>query len=82
MVHPHRPRGAHRLLPGRRQRDCRLWGYFCQISDSTTSYGSYSGAVPNEKITWGKLDGDSPRFVVESDATIVFPLIAAYVLGQ
>ena len=35
---------------------CRLWGYFCQISDSTTSYGSYSGAVPNEKITWGKLE--------------------------
>ncbi|RMG77463.1 MAG: deoxyhypusine synthase, partial [Bacteroidetes bacterium] len=33
-----------------------LWSYFCQISDSTTSYGSYSGAVPNEKITWGKLD--------------------------
>ncbi|HEV2721406.1 MAG TPA: deoxyhypusine synthase family protein, partial [Thermoanaerobaculia bacterium] len=31
------------------------WGYFCQISDSTTSFGSYSGAVPNEKITWGKL---------------------------
>ena len=31
------------------------WGYFCQISDSTTSYGSYSGAIPNEKITWGKL---------------------------
>ena len=31
------------------------WTYFCQISDSTTSYGSYSGAVPNEKITWGKL---------------------------
>jgi hypothetical protein len=35
---------------------CTLWSYFCQISDSTTSYGSYSGAVPNEKITWGKLD--------------------------
>jgi len=29
-----------------------LWSYFSQISDSTTSYGSYSGAVPNEKITW------------------------------
>src|SRR5690554_4981485 len=29
-----------------------MWGYFCQVSDSTTSYGSYSGAVPNEKITW------------------------------
>lgn len=64
------------------QRDCRLWGYFCQISDSTTSYGSYSGAVPNEKITWGKLDGQTPKFVIESDATIVFPLVAAYVLEQ
>lgn len=60
---------------------CRLWGYFCQISDSTTSYGSYSGAVPNEKITWGKLDVTTPRFVIESDASIVAPLIFAYVLG-
>lgn len=61
---------------------CRLWGYFCQISDSTTSYGSYSGAVPNEKITWGKLDRDTPRFVIESDASIVAPLIFAYLLGE
>mgnify|MGYP000476930307 CR=1 FL=1 len=61
--------------------DCPYWGYFCQISDSTTSYGSYSGAVPNEKITWGKLDLDTPRFVIESDATIVAPLIFAYLLG-
>ena len=59
-----------------------LWGYFCQISDSTTSYGSYSGAVPNEKITWGKLGMDTPKFIVESDATIVAPLIFAWVLGQ
>lgn len=58
-----------------------LWGYFCQISDSTTSYGSYSGAVPNEKITWGKLSGDTPKFIIESDATIVAPLIFAQVLG-
>jgi deoxyhypusine synthase len=58
-----------------------LWAYFCQISDSTTSYGSYSGAVPNEKITWGKLGADTPKFVIESDATIVAPLIFAYVLG-
>ncbi|HTU47955.1 MAG TPA: deoxyhypusine synthase family protein [Bryobacteraceae bacterium] len=58
-----------------------LWGYFCQISDSTTSYGSYSGAVPNEKITWGKLGPNTPRFIIESDATIVAPLIFAYVLG-
>ena len=64
------------------RQDCPLWGYFCQISDSTTSYGSYSGAVPNEKITWGKLDVDTPRFVIESDATIVAPLIFAYVLDQ
>ena len=52
------------------------------ISDSTTSYGSYSGAVPNEKITWGKLAADTPRFIIESDATIVAPLIFAWVLGQ
>ena len=58
-----------------------LWGYFCQISDSTTSYGSYSGAVPNEKITWGKLGIDTPKFIIESDATIVAPLIFAKVLG-
>ncbi len=58
-----------------------VWSYFCQISDSTTSYGSYSGAVPNEKITWGKLDIETPKFVIESDASIVAPLIFAYVLG-
>ena len=58
-----------------------LWGYFCQISDSTTSYGSYSGAVPNEKITWGKLGEKTPKFIVESDASIVAPLMFAYILG-
>ncbi len=58
-----------------------LWGYFCQISDSTTSYGSYSGAVPNEKITWGKLGVDTPKFIIESDATIVVPLMFARILG-
>lgn len=59
-----------------------FWSYFCQISDSTTSYGSYSGAVPNEKITWGKLDINTPKFIIESDATIVAPLIFAYLLGM
>jgi deoxyhypusine synthase len=58
-----------------------LWGYFCQSSDSTTNYGSHSGAVPNEKITRGKLGADTPRFVIESDATMVAPLIFAYVMG-
>lgn len=57
-----------------------VWGYFCQISDSTTSYGSYSGAVPNEKITWGKLEATTPKFIVESDASIVAPLVFAIVL--
>ena len=57
------------------------WGYFCQISDSTTSFGSYSGAVPNEKITWGKLSVDTPKYMIESDATIVAPLVFAKVLG-
>lgn len=61
--------------------DVPFWSYFCQISDSTTSYGSYSGAVPNEKITWGKLDINTPKFIVESDATIVAPLMFAWILG-
>ncbi|MCB0408111.1 MAG: deoxyhypusine synthase family protein [Bdellovibrionales bacterium] len=62
--------------------DVPLWSYFCQISDSTTSYGSYSGAVPNEKITWGKLGIKTPKFVIESDASIVAPLMFAFILGQ
>ena len=61
--------------------DIPMWSYFCQISDSTTSYGSYSGAVPNEKITWGKLLPETPKYVIESDATIVAPLIFAYLLN-
>ena len=59
-----------------------FWGWFCQISDAVTSYGGYSGAVPNEKITWGKLDVDTPKFMIQSDATIVAPLIFGYVLGD
>ena len=62
--------------------DIPLWGYFCQISDSTTSYGSYSGAVPNEKITWGKLGVKTPKYIIESDASIVAPLIFAMILGK
>ncbi|HMO15007.1 MAG TPA: deoxyhypusine synthase family protein [Pirellulaceae bacterium] len=56
------------------------WAYFCQISDSTTSYGSYSGATPNEKITWDKLTETTPMFVIESDATIVAPLVLSALL--
>jgi deoxyhypusine synthase len=61
---------------------CRLWSYFCQISDSTTSYGSYSGAVPNEKITWGKLGPKTPSFIIESDASIVAPIMFNYILNN
>ena len=57
------------------EQEAKPWAYFCQISDSTTSYGSYSGATPNEKITWDKLTEETPMFVIESDATIVAPLM-------
>jgi len=62
------------------QEDVKPWAYFCQVSDSITSYGSYSGATPNEKITWDKLDRDTPMFVIESDATIVIPLMLTALL--
>lgn len=64
------------------QEEVRLWGYFAQVSDAVTSYGGYSGAVPNEKITWKKLAASTPKFMIQSDATIVAPLIFAYVLGR
>jgi deoxyhypusine synthase len=64
------------------RQEAPLWSYFCQISDSVTSFGSYSGAVPNEKITWGKLGVDTPSFIIESDASIVAPLIFNYVLDS
>ncbi len=64
------------------KKEIRLWQYFAQISDSTTSYGSYSGAVPNEKITWSKLTESTPKFMINSDASIVAPLIFAYILGD
>ncbi|MBP7006909.1 MAG: deoxyhypusine synthase family protein [Candidatus Pacebacteria bacterium] len=64
------------------KKEVRPWGYFCQISDSTTSYGSYSGATPNEKITWDKLTKHTPMFVIESDATIIAPLMFEAVLDR
>lgn len=63
------------------QREVPVWSYFCQITDAQESYGGYSGALPNEKITWGKLEVETPKFVIHSDASIVAPLIFAYVLG-
>ncbi len=63
------------------KQDVPFWSYFCQISDAVTSYGGYSGAVPNEKITWYKLSESAPKFMIQSDASIVAPLVFAYVLG-
>lgn len=57
------------------------WAYFCQVTDAVCSYGGYSGATPDEKITWGKLEESTPMFTIESDASIVCPLIFARVLG-
>jgi len=70
------------LIQDMKRDDLPLWAYFAQISDSTTSYGSYSGAVPNEKITWYKLEPDAPKFMINSDASIIAPLIFHYVLGK
>jgi len=70
------------LIQDLKRDDVPFWGYFCQIGDAPTSYGGYSGAIPNEKITWGKLDVDTPKFMIQSDATIVAPLIFAYVRGH
>ena len=63
------------------ERNVPLWSWFGQISESRPSYGGYSGAPPSEKITWGKIDASTPTFVVESDATIVAPLLFAYILN-
>jgi deoxyhypusine synthase len=70
------------LIQDLEKEETPFWGYFCQISDSTTSFGSYSGAVPNEKITWGKLNRNTPRFMINSDASVIAPLIFSYVLDE
>jgi len=70
------------LMQDLQRTDLPRWGYFCQVSDAQPSYGGYSGAVPNEKITWGKLDKTTPRYMIQSDATIVAPLMFGYVLGD
>lgn len=62
------------------EKEVPLWAWFAQISDATASYGGYSGAPPNEKISWGKVGADTPRFNIQSDASIVLPLMFGYVL--
>jgi len=62
--------------------DIPLWSWFAQISESSASYGGYSGAPPNEKITWEKLGIDTPKFIIESDASIVLPILLTYLLNE
>ena len=64
------------------EKKVKPWRYFCHIGDSTTSFGSYSGCPANEKITWHKLDLNSVDYCIDSDASIVAPLIFQYVLEK
>jgi deoxyhypusine synthase len=59
----------------------RDWAGFIEIGSSPMSYGSYSGAGGKEKITWDKLSTDSYYQIIQSDVTVVFPWIAAVLLG-
>ncbi|MBI2459212.1 MAG: deoxyhypusine synthase family protein [Parcubacteria group bacterium] len=58
----------------------RDWAGFIEIGSSPMSYGSYSGAGGKEKITWDKLSTKSYYQIIQSDATVVFPWIAAVLL--
>lgn len=58
----------------------RDWAGFIEIGSSPMSYGSYSGAGGKEKITWDKLSPKSYYQIIQSDATVVFPWIAAVLL--
>jgi deoxyhypusine synthase len=70
------------LLTDMKEEDTKFWSYFAQITDAHVSYGGYSGASPTEKVSWLKLSPDGPMFDIHSDASICFPLVAAYVLGD
>jgi len=64
------------------EEECTHWSYFCHIGDSTLSFGSYSGCASTEKITWHKLSKTTPAFSINSDASIVAPMIFQYVLEK
>ena len=58
--------------------------YFVQITDARPDTGGLSGATPSEAVSWGKIDpAKLPDSVVcYADTTIVFPLIASYVMTR
>ena len=58
--------------------------YFVQITDARPDTGGLSGATPGEAVSWGKVDpAKLPDAVVcYADSTLVFPLVASYVMTR
>ena len=58
--------------------------YFVQITDARPDTGGLSGATPSEAVSWGKVDpAKLPDSVVcYGDSTLVFPLVASYVMTR
>ena len=58
--------------------------YFVQITDARPDTGGLSGATPAEAVSWGKVDpAKLPDSVVcYGDSTLVFPLVASYVMTR
>ncbi|MEM0267218.1 MAG: deoxyhypusine synthase family protein, partial [Thermofilaceae archaeon] len=56
--------------------------YAVYITTATEFDGSLSGARTREAISWGKLKPEARHVTVPADATIVFPIIAAALLGE
>jgi len=52
--------------------------YAVYINAAQEFDGSDAGATPNEAVSWGKIKSNENNTVkIHSDATLVFPLIAA-----
>lgn len=65
------------------KKNVKHWKWFCQITDAVTSYGGFSGCTTAEKCSWSKLEPEwSDAYTINSDYTIVFPIIGAIVLGD
>lgn len=64
--------------------DVKGHDYYMQITDARPDTGGLSGATPGEAVSWGKVDPDKlPDSVVcYGDCSMVFPLVASYVLAR
>jgi deoxyhypusine synthase len=64
--------------------DVKGHDYFIQVTDARPDTGGLSGATPSEAVSWGKVDPDKlPDSVVcYGDTTLVFPLVASYVMTR